>query len=194
MACESPSIVVSDPLDLPVTWPKSSHTAPVNDAKIYIVAGTLEFNRHPPPSTFSAKYKPGTPVTDHLRGECAFRPTPSGRATRHARSSGGDVTQPTPRWLFDGRAVRNLSFARPGIGRRAIRQGRSGVDSSRDRLPAGREGRPLRRLTTGGDDGDYGSLDRPALYALDRGLRSGSFFKGLVELHPRRPRPLAYSL
>ena len=43
------------------------HKLPVFTRKIYVVAGTLEFNRHPAPSTFSANYKPGTPVTDHLK-------------------------------------------------------------------------------------------------------------------------------
>lgn len=35
--------------------------------KIYINSGTLEFNKRPPPSTFSINYKPGTPITDNLR-------------------------------------------------------------------------------------------------------------------------------
>lgn len=35
--------------------------------KVYINSGTLEFNKRPPPATFSIKYKPGTPITDNLR-------------------------------------------------------------------------------------------------------------------------------
>jgi len=40
---------------------------PTETETIYFVEATLEFNKHPPDSTFRAKYKPGTPVTDQLR-------------------------------------------------------------------------------------------------------------------------------
>jgi len=35
--------------------------------KIYVVNGTMEFNRHPGPDVFTIRYKPGTPVSDNLR-------------------------------------------------------------------------------------------------------------------------------
>jgi len=34
---------------------------------IYVVGGTMEFNKRPGPDTFNLKYKPGTPVSDRLR-------------------------------------------------------------------------------------------------------------------------------
>jgi len=34
---------------------------------IYINSGTLEFNTHPAADTFTANYRPGTPVTDRLK-------------------------------------------------------------------------------------------------------------------------------
>ncbi len=35
--------------------------------KLYVVDGTLEFNKHPRDEVFTIKYKPGTPVSDSLR-------------------------------------------------------------------------------------------------------------------------------
>ena len=40
---------------------------PTSILSLYIIDGTLAFNRHPGPPTFSVKYKPGTPVSDHVR-------------------------------------------------------------------------------------------------------------------------------
>lgn len=40
---------------------------PMSTQIIYIIGGTLSFNRNPPPETFSVKYKPGTPVSDSIR-------------------------------------------------------------------------------------------------------------------------------
>jgi hypothetical protein len=34
---------------------------------IYVVDGTMAFNTHPGPETFTIKYKPGTRISDHLR-------------------------------------------------------------------------------------------------------------------------------
>ena len=34
---------------------------------IKVVDGTMEFNKKPGPEVFTIKYKPGTPITDHLR-------------------------------------------------------------------------------------------------------------------------------
>ena len=34
---------------------------------IYVVGGTMEFNKRPGPEVFTIKYKPGTPISDHLR-------------------------------------------------------------------------------------------------------------------------------
>ena len=35
--------------------------------RIYVVNGTMEFNKHPGSEVFTIKYKPGTPVSDNLR-------------------------------------------------------------------------------------------------------------------------------
>jgi len=35
--------------------------------KVYVVNGTMEFNKHPGPEVFTIRYKPGTPVSDNLR-------------------------------------------------------------------------------------------------------------------------------
>ncbi len=40
------------------------HKESIDKEDLYIIAGTLEFNKHPPASTFTAKYKPETPVND----------------------------------------------------------------------------------------------------------------------------------
>ena len=40
---------------------------PTSVEKIYIVGGTLQFNRNPPASAFSIDFKPGTPISDKLR-------------------------------------------------------------------------------------------------------------------------------
>jgi len=40
---------------------------PTSLQTVYIVAGTMVFNRHPGRDAFTIKYKPGTPVSDHLR-------------------------------------------------------------------------------------------------------------------------------
>ena len=40
---------------------------PQSIEKIYVVGGTMEFNKHPKPEVFTIKYKPGTPVSDALR-------------------------------------------------------------------------------------------------------------------------------
>ncbi len=40
---------------------------PTSVEKIYVVNGTLEFNKHPRDDVFTIKYKPGTPVSDNLR-------------------------------------------------------------------------------------------------------------------------------
>ncbi len=34
---------------------------------LFVVKGTMEFNKHPKPEAFTIKYKPGTPVSDHLQ-------------------------------------------------------------------------------------------------------------------------------
>jgi hypothetical protein len=34
---------------------------------IYVVGGTMEFNKQPGPDVFTIKYKPGTPISDNLR-------------------------------------------------------------------------------------------------------------------------------
>jgi len=34
---------------------------------MYVVAGTMEFDKHPGREVFTMKYKPGTPISDHLR-------------------------------------------------------------------------------------------------------------------------------
>ncbi|GAC1475709.1 MAG: hypothetical protein NVSMB9_28690 [Isosphaeraceae bacterium] len=40
---------------------------PTQFETIYVVDGTLEFNKHPGPDVFTIKYKPGTPISDRLR-------------------------------------------------------------------------------------------------------------------------------
>lgn len=40
---------------------------PSSFTKIYVVGGTMEFNKHPGPEVFTIKYKPGTPISDDLR-------------------------------------------------------------------------------------------------------------------------------
>ncbi len=35
--------------------------------KVYVVKGTMEFNKHPGREVFTIKYKPGTPISDSLR-------------------------------------------------------------------------------------------------------------------------------
>ncbi len=57
---------------------------PTSIQTIYINDGTLEFNKHPGPVTFTIKYKPGTPISDSLRKlEYEFgRQKPPKRPTR----------------------------------------------------------------------------------------------------------------
>jgi hypothetical protein len=40
---------------------------PTSLETIYVVDGTMEFNRHPGRDVFTIKYKPGTPISDNLR-------------------------------------------------------------------------------------------------------------------------------
>ncbi len=40
---------------------------PVLHLSIYVIEGTMQFNKHPGPDVFTAKYKPGTPISDHIR-------------------------------------------------------------------------------------------------------------------------------
>ncbi len=40
---------------------------PTSIQNIYIINGTLAFNQHPGPQTFTLKYRPGTPISDHIR-------------------------------------------------------------------------------------------------------------------------------
>src|SRR6185437_3451288 len=44
-----------------------SFREPTSIGLIYVVDGTMEFNRNPGPETFTINYKPGTPISDHLR-------------------------------------------------------------------------------------------------------------------------------
>ena len=38
-----------------------------SDITMYVVDGTMEFNKRPGPGAFTIKYKPGTPISDNLR-------------------------------------------------------------------------------------------------------------------------------
>lgn len=40
---------------------------PTRSQKIYVVGGTMQFNKHPGRDVFTIKYKPGTPISDSLR-------------------------------------------------------------------------------------------------------------------------------
>jgi hypothetical protein len=40
---------------------------PTSISTIKVLDGTMEFNKHPSPEVFTIKYKPGTPISDHLR-------------------------------------------------------------------------------------------------------------------------------
>ncbi|APW61434.1 hypothetical protein BSF38_02948 [Paludisphaera borealis] len=40
---------------------------PVLLQSIYAIDGIMQFNKHPGPDVFTAKYKPGTPISDHVR-------------------------------------------------------------------------------------------------------------------------------
>jgi hypothetical protein len=40
---------------------------PQSIEKMYVVCGTMEFNKHPGPEVFTIEYRPGTPVSDKLR-------------------------------------------------------------------------------------------------------------------------------
>ena len=40
---------------------------PTSLGAIYVVDGTMEFNKRPGPEVFTMKYKPGTPISDNLR-------------------------------------------------------------------------------------------------------------------------------
>jgi len=42
-------------------------TEPTALETIYVVNGTMEFNKNPPPAAFTIKYKPGTPISDRGR-------------------------------------------------------------------------------------------------------------------------------
>jgi hypothetical protein len=42
-------------------------SAPQSFERIYVVNGTMDFNKHPRPEVFTIKYKPGTPISDNLR-------------------------------------------------------------------------------------------------------------------------------
>jgi hypothetical protein len=42
-------------------------TEPTSITTIKVLDGTMEFNQHPGPDVFTIKYKPGTPISDHLR-------------------------------------------------------------------------------------------------------------------------------
>jgi hypothetical protein len=50
---------------------------------MYILDRTMEFNKHPGPEVFTKKYKPGTPISDHIRklqyqfGQDKLKPLPT---------------------------------------------------------------------------------------------------------------------
>jgi hypothetical protein len=56
---------------------------PTSVSIIYVVDGTMEFNKRPGPEVFTIKYKPGTPISDKLRklqyefGSANINPRPS---------------------------------------------------------------------------------------------------------------------
>ena len=63
---------------MPVSGVLEDHTAdkdgktiyseePTSIETVYIIHGTLEFNKHPGPKTFTIAYKPGTPISDNIR-------------------------------------------------------------------------------------------------------------------------------
>ncbi len=40
---------------------------PTNLDRVYVLRGTMEFNKRPGPEVFTIKYRPGTPISDNLR-------------------------------------------------------------------------------------------------------------------------------
>ncbi|MGO9471237.1 MAG: hypothetical protein ACLQVF_44675 [Isosphaeraceae bacterium] len=60
---------------------------PITVETIYVLNGTLVFNKHPGPETFSIKYGPGTPISDNLRKlEYQFGQQKSGPRTAMPRA------------------------------------------------------------------------------------------------------------
>jgi hypothetical protein len=56
---------------------------PTSFTTIKVLDGTMEFNKHPGPGVFTIQYKPGTPISDHLRkmrtefGQAKIGPKPT---------------------------------------------------------------------------------------------------------------------